>query len=94
MAQGLWEAVAHVRTAGRRCVVATPRVLKPQEERLVAFFLRLRPDAMLVRSAGLLHQLARMGGPGGVSNASALVRDGRLLKSVTLPFFKRSVVTL
>lgn len=62
--QGLKEAVELVRRAGRRVTVATPRVLKPDEERLVHFFLRLRADALLVRSAGLLHQLVRMGGPG------------------------------
>lgn len=33
--QGLWEAVAAVRGAGKRAVVATPRVLKPNEEPLV-----------------------------------------------------------
>ncbi|KAJ9533870.1 hypothetical protein QJQ45_026958 [Haematococcus lacustris] len=62
--QGLREAVAEVRASGRKVAVATPRVLKPDEERLVHFFLRLRPDALLVRSAGLLHQLTRLGGPG------------------------------
>jgi collagenase-like PrtC family protease len=63
--QGLKEAVASVRAAGRKVTVASPRLLKADEERLVHFYLRLRADALLVRSAGLLHQLVSMGGPGG-----------------------------
>ena len=36
------------------------RVLKPGEERLAAFYLRLQPDALLVRSTGMLHSLNAM----------------------------------
>ena len=36
------------------------RVLKPGEKRLAAFYLRLQPDALLVRSAGMLHSLNAM----------------------------------
>lgn len=61
---GLKEAVASVRAAGRRVVVATPRVLKPDEERLWLFYLRLGADALLLRSAGLLTRLLQLGGPG------------------------------
>lgn len=50
--------------AGRRVVVATPRILKPDEQRLWRFFLGLGADALLLRSAGLLHHLAQLGGPG------------------------------
>jgi putative protease len=32
--------------------------LKPGEERLANFYLRLQPDALLIRSAGMLHKLA------------------------------------
>ena len=53
-----------VRAAGRRAVVATPRVLKPDEERLVQFYLRLGADALLLRSAGMMQQLLALGGPG------------------------------
>ncbi|MEW5305319.1 MAG: hypothetical protein WDW36_007867 [Sanguina aurantia] len=60
--QGLKEATAAVQAAGRSAVVATPRVLKPDEERLWQFYLRLGADALLVRSAGLLHTLNRLGG--------------------------------
>jgi hypothetical protein len=61
---GLKEACAAVRAAGRRLVVATPRVLKPGEERLWQYFCRLAPDALLIRSSGLLWQLGRRGGGG------------------------------
>ncbi len=54
-----------VRASGRRVVVATPRVLKPDEQRLWLFYLRLGADALLVRSAGMMHQLQLLGGPGG-----------------------------
>ena len=33
------------------------RVLKPGEERLASFYLRLQPDALLIRSAGMLQQM-------------------------------------
>ncbi|KAG2496534.1 hypothetical protein HYH03_005358 [Edaphochlamys debaryana] len=61
---GLKEAVAAIRASGRRVVVATPRVLKPDEQRLWLFYLRLGADALLVRSAGMLHTLQLLGGPG------------------------------
>lgn len=61
---GLKEACAAVHAAGRRVVVATPRILKPDEQRLWRFFLGLGADALLLRSAGLLHHLAQLGGPG------------------------------
>ncbi|GAX79879.1 hypothetical protein CEUSTIGMA_g7319.t1 [Chlamydomonas eustigma] len=64
--QGLKEAVAFARMRGKRVVVATPRVLKPDEERLVTFYLKLKPDALLIRSLGLLNQLVNMGGAGAV----------------------------
>ncbi|GLI60382.1 hypothetical protein VaNZ11_002388 [Volvox africanus] len=63
---GLKEAVAAIRASGRRVVVATPRVLKPDEQRLWLFYLRLGADALLVRSTGMLHQLQLLGGPGAV----------------------------
>ena len=61
---GLRESVAAVRAADKKVVVATPRIIKPDEERLFSFYLRLQPDALLVRSAGFLQQLVEMGGPG------------------------------
>jgi putative protease len=61
---GLADACAAVRAAGRRLVVATPRVLKPGEGRLWRFYVRLGADALLVRSAGLLRRLKELGGAG------------------------------
>ena len=55
--QGLAAQVRAVQASGRVAVVATPRVLKPDEERLILFYLKLGADALLVRSIGLLHQL-------------------------------------
>jgi U32 family peptidase len=53
---GLRPAVEQVRAAGIEVRVASPRVLKPDEQRIVNFLRRL--DApILVRSAGLLHAL-------------------------------------
>jgi len=61
---GLRESLQTVRASGKRAVVATPRIIKPDEDRLVTFYLRLRADALLVRSSGFLQQLLEMGGPG------------------------------
>jgi collagenase-like PrtC family protease len=63
---GLKEACAAVKESGKRVVVASPRILKPDERKLWIFYLRLNADALLVRSAGLLHQLIQAGGPGAV----------------------------
>ena len=54
---GLREAVKKIQAAGKKAVVATPRVLKPDEEKLWRFYLSLNADALLVRSAGLLRKL-------------------------------------
>ena len=61
---GLKEACASVRAHARRLVVAAPRIFKPGEERLWLYLCRLAPDALLVRSAGLLSELHRRGGSG------------------------------
>jgi putative protease len=53
---GLRPSVAQVQNAGIPARVASPRVLKPGEERIVEFLLRLGCP-ILVRSAGLLHTL-------------------------------------
>ena len=53
-----------MRAAGKRVVVACPRILKPGEDGLARFYLRLGADALLVRSAGLLYRLSRAGGAG------------------------------
>jgi collagenase-like PrtC family protease len=56
--KGLREAVELIQSTDRRAIVASPRVLKPSEERLVGFLVKLGADAILVRSLGLLHSLA------------------------------------
>ena len=54
--QGLKEAVEVVRASGKRAVVVTPRVLKPQEDRMWRFYLKIGADALLVRSSGMIQQ--------------------------------------
>ena len=61
---GLKQACSAVREAGRRLVVAAPRIFKPGEERLVRYLLQLQPDALLIRSTGLLWRLHALGGSG------------------------------
>ena len=61
---GLKPACEAVQAAGRPLVVAAPRIFKPGEERLWRYLCRLQPDALLVRSAGLLHTLQQLGGSG------------------------------
>ncbi len=63
---GLKQACEHVKRANRRLVVAAPRVFKPGEGRLVRYLLNLDADALLVRSSGLLYELAKLGGTGGI----------------------------
>ncbi|MFV9506617.1 MAG: DUF3656 domain-containing U32 family peptidase [Oscillochloridaceae bacterium umkhey_bin13] len=53
---GLRPAVEQVQAAGIMARVASPRVLKPDEQRIVRFLLKLG-CAVLVRSTGLLHAL-------------------------------------
>lgn len=55
---GLRPAVERVQAAGIVARVASPRVLKPNEERVVHFLMRLGCD-ILVRSSGLLHTLTQ-----------------------------------
>ena len=58
---GLQKTVRLVQAAGKTAVVATPRVLKPEEEQLWRYYLNLGADALLVRSAGLLQTLLELG---------------------------------
>jgi len=64
------EAVAEVKNAKKIAIVATPRILKPDEQRLWTFYLRLRADALLVRSSGFLQQMLALGGTGAFVNAT------------------------
>lgn len=58
---GLREACTAVRSSRKRLVVALPRILKPGEHQLPLFYLKLQPDALLIRGAGVLHQLKQLG---------------------------------
>lgn len=58
---GLRPSVERVQAAGLRARVASPRVLKPAEQNVVRFLLDLGAE-ILVRSAGLLHDLAALPG--------------------------------
>jgi collagenase-like PrtC family protease len=69
---GLRDAVKKVQSTGKRVVVATPRVLKPNEQRLWRFYLGLGADALLLRSAGLLQQFLNFGGPGAIIQGTTL----------------------
>ena len=53
---GLRPSVERIKQAGMVARVASPRILKPQEQRVVNFLLRLECD-LLVRSGGLLEAL-------------------------------------
>ncbi|NTU81381.1 MAG: U32 family peptidase [Chloroflexales bacterium] len=55
---GLSPAVERVQEAGIEARVASPRILKPDEQRIVRFLLKLS-CAVLVRSSGLLHALGQ-----------------------------------
>lgn len=75
---GLREAVQEIKNAKKIAVVATPRIIKPNEERLYTFYLRLKADALLVRSAGFLNQLLELGGAGAVlANSNITIPDLR-----------------
>ena len=68
--EGIKSAVSRIREAkGRsscdlRIVVASPRIIKPGEEGIWRTLLKQNPDALLVRSTGLLHRLTQLGGTG------------------------------
>lgn len=57
---GLKPSVERVKTAGLNVRVAAPRILKPGEERIIDFLLRLDSE-ILVRSSGLLETLRTRG---------------------------------
>lgn len=64
--EGMSEAVATVRMLPQstKVVLATPRIIKPGEEGIWKTMLRLEPDGLLIRSAGLVHKLQMLGGHG------------------------------
>ena len=62
-AKGLAKAISLVKDAGKRAVVALPRILKPQEKHLWQFYIKLGTP-LLVRSTGMIQKFADLGGPG------------------------------
>jgi putative protease len=66
---GLRPAVERVQESGITARVASPRVLKPSEQRIVRFLLKLGCD-IVVRSAGLLHALQEEAHPALVGDFS------------------------
>ncbi len=71
---GVRDKVNEIKRANKRCIICTPRIIKPDEEKLLFFYLRLHADGMLVRSAGLLQQIIDLGGPGAwVPQANATI---------------------
>jgi U32 family peptidase len=85
---GMRTAVERIRRVPTlRVVVASPRVLKPGESGIWRTLLRLQPDGLLVRSAGLLHRMNMLGGTGatvdvGFGADSADRGDSRNLVSI------------
>jgi collagenase-like PrtC family protease len=61
---GMQIAVSRIREAGIKSVVASPRIIKPDEAGIWRTLLRLKTDSLLVRSNGLLYRMMKLGGPG------------------------------
>lgn len=57
--QGLKATLEDIRRAGKRACLALPRISKPGEQGVWKFFMGLQPDALLLRSAGMLHTLQK-----------------------------------
>jgi len=68
---GMRDAVARIREANVRAVVASPRIIKPGESGIWRTLLRLEPDGLLVRSAGLLYRMNQLGGAGATVNVGS-----------------------
>eukprot|EP00890_Picochlorum_soloecismus_P002128 jgi/Picsp_1/2916/NSC_01141-R1_peptidase u32 len=68
--KGLRESCDKVHQAGKRVIVAAPRILKPDEQHLWLFYLKLGADAILVRSTGILYHFASLGGQGTLVEAA------------------------
>ena len=81
---GMREAVNHIRhhCPTIKVVIASPRILKPNESGLWRTLLQLEPDALLIRSPGLLYRLQQLGGTG-----ATIDLDGNETTQVTIPEF-------
>jgi collagenase-like PrtC family protease len=58
--QDAMERIQQVTTRPIRVVLASPRILKPAEDGIWKTLLSLRPDALLVRSPGLLYRMQQL----------------------------------
>jgi collagenase-like PrtC family protease len=70
---GMRDAMTRIRATPKRitAVVASPRILKPEEGGIWKSLLSLEPDALLIRSTGLLHRMRTLGSaPVNVGTAS------------------------
>ena len=68
---GMRDAIARIRETDVRAVVASPRIIKPGESGIWRTLLRLEPDGLLVRSAGLLYRMNQLGGAGATVNVAS-----------------------
>lgn len=62
--KGLATSCDMVRKAGKRVIVATPRIMKPDEKHLWIYYVKLGADALLVRGTGMMYHFMGLGGPG------------------------------
>ena len=74
---GMKDAVKRIRDVEDghiKAVVASPRVIKPGECGIWRTLLRLEPDGLLIRSAGLLQRMTSLGGEGAKVNLASKSR--------------------
>ena len=62
--KGLQKSCEKVHNARKKVIVATPRIMKPDERYLWMYYLKLSADALLIRGTGMLHHFMKLGGPG------------------------------
>ena len=74
--EGMARALQRARESNLKVTLASPRIIKPGEEGIWRTLLRLEPDALLLRSAGLVHRMVQLGGPGAVVD----IGDNRQVK--------------
>lgn len=84
---GLRPAVDKIREAGIRPRVASPRILKPSEQNVIKFLLSLECD-ILVRSAGLLHDLQQEQADSQLADGCELIGDFSLNIANSLSAFR------
>ncbi|MGB7325438.1 MAG: U32 family peptidase, partial [Rubripirellula sp.] len=84
---GLRPAVEKIRDAGIRPRVASPRILKPSEQNVIKFLLSLQCD-ILIRSAGLLHDLQQKDAEERLADGCELIGDFSLNVANSLSAFR------